>query len=546
MNLNISVSRERVDRLLQKLVSFQWEKLMVPFAVLMATIATTYSFLTDHIISYGDAESHLNIAKRVVDGLTNGFAQLGGIWLPVPHLLMVPFVAFDGLWRTGLAGSIVSGISYTISAVLVYKTMYMLTKNRWASLVSFLVFATNLNILYMQSTPMTELPLIVFFMLSSYYFVKFIKNPTDSLSLIFAAFFGFIASLARYDGWFLVLFEAMVIVLVHFPFKQVVTALKTKDYDSLFKRFQTAEGQIIMFATLAFFGILLWLIWGYLILGDPFYFTTSSFSAKSQQQAWLRRGELPAYNHLGIAFLYYFITTLSNAGVLPFLMGLVGIIQYLFNKKDKNRFYVMIIYAVPFIFNVYTMFVGQSVVFIPHLTPTTFEWTLFNVRYGIMMVPTVAFGVGYLFMNRKQFGKALIIGLLAFQMCLYVVGYSKVITFADGSVGLSRAKRPDAEYWIKQHYDHGLVLLDDYARTLSILRSGIKMQDVIYIGNKPYWEESLVKPEKYARWIVMQRNDTVWNHVYADPKVQGRLYKYFEKAYTSPDILIFRRKDGVK
>jgi hypothetical protein len=107
--------------------------------------------------------------------------------------------------------------------------------------------------------------------------------------------------------------------------------------------------------------------------------------------------------------------------------------------------------------------------------------------------------------------------------------------------GLSQAKRPDAEQWMAKHYDGGLVLLDDYTRTMSILRSNIPMQNVIYIGNKPYWEESFYQPEKYARWIVTQKDDAVWKNIFNNKIIEGRLYKYFNKVYTSPEILIFRR-----
>ncbi|MDA6399016.1 hypothetical protein OSK33_24620, partial [Escherichia coli] len=55
---------------------------VVILATLLAILASEYSFIHGYTISYGDAESHLNIAKRVVDSLTSGFAQLGGIWLP--------------------------------------------------------------------------------------------------------------------------------------------------------------------------------------------------------------------------------------------------------------------------------------------------------------------------------------------------------------------------------------------------------------------------------------------------------------------------------
>jgi hypothetical protein len=71
------------------------------------------------------------------------------------------------------------------------------------------------------------------------------------------------------------------------------------------------------------------------------------------------------------------------------------------------------------------------------------------------------------------------------------------------------------------------------------------MNQIIYVGNKPYWPESLKEPEKYATWIIMQEHDELWNTIYEDPAIQGRMYKYFEKVYTSPQILIFKRNLNV-
>ena len=71
------------------------------------------------------------------------------------------------------------------------------------------------------------------------------------------------------------------------------------------------------------------------------------------------------------------------------------------------------------------------------------------------------------------------------------------------------------------------------------------MKDVIYIGNKPYWDESFIDPEKYARWIVMQKDDAIWKNIYEQPEANAKLFKYFNKVYTSENILIFRRIDPV-
>jgi hypothetical protein len=545
--INLNINKSRFQSAYQYLKDTNGVFVVAFLSLLLAVAATVWSYQNGYIISYGDAESHLNIAKRVMHSLTPGFAQLGGIWLPLPHLFMVPFVYFDKLWRTGLAGSIVSGISYIISAVYLYKLTAIFTKKQWAAFVAALVFMLNPNILYLQTTPMTELPLIAFFILSSYYFIKFILSENNFNFLILAALFGFCATLSRYDGWFLVLMEAAVLGLMYWPIRRFPTQFGEIKKVWNRQNWWKMQGHVIMFGTLAFFGILVWLAWDFLILGDPLYFTHSQFSAKSQQQNWLLRGELPGYKNILQSLLYYLVTAMSNSGVVIFAMTLIGVVVYLFDKKLKHRWLVFAILIVPFIFNVVTLFLGQSVIFIPHITPETFEWNLFNVRYGVMMVPLAAFIVGYLFYVAKPAGKALIAMALLFQLGLYGIGYSKVISFEDGVKGLSSAsaKVPDAQYWIRDNYDTGLVLVDDFARTLSIVRTTIPMQNVIYVGNKPYWEESLKEPEKYATWIIMQKDDAVWDSMLENPVVEGRLYTYFQKVYTSPEILVFKRNDAV-
>src|SRR4051812_18338072 len=111
---NFSISKRNIERLQKWFSSLNVERIIVVLSIALALGATVYSYIHGYITAYGDAESHLNIAKRIIDSLTPGFAQLGGIWLPLPHLLMVPFVHIDFLWRTGLAGSIVSGTAYVI------------------------------------------------------------------------------------------------------------------------------------------------------------------------------------------------------------------------------------------------------------------------------------------------------------------------------------------------------------------------------------------------------------------------------------------------
>lgn len=535
-------------------------------AIVSAVSATFYYFRTGYITAYGDAESHLNIAKRVIDSLTPGLAQLGGIWLPLPHLLLVPFVYFDYLWRTGLAGSIVSGICFVVSAVFIYKLSYLVTKNQMASVTSALVFIFNPNILYLQSTPMTELTLIVFFVLSTYYFARFLYDRSRIAHLVLAALFGFCASLSRYDGWALVLAEAGVIVLLYLPdainWKKawsgnkgalMPAALASENGEPMVdrKKWGMLEGRFILFSTLAFLGIFLWFVWGWLILGDPLYFSHSEFSAKSQQNSWLARGELPAYHNVWVSIQYYAVTAATNIGPILTAASIIALVLFVLDKRMRERLFIVFILMVPFIFNTATLYLGQSVIFIPSLTPASYEWTLFNVRYGVMMVPAAAFFIGYLFYALEEKGgkmlsygaQAGIMALILLQAFMFATGASPVITLDDGLYGLSStiSKPSEIQNWFNANYDGGLVLLDDYSRSISIIQSPVPMQDVIYVGNKPYWDDSLVAPETYATWIIIQTNDSLWQAIWENPTTQARLFKYFNKVYTSQNFLIFKR-----
>ena len=73
----------------------------------LATCVSVFAFLfyyrTGEVLLYGDAIAHINIARRVFDSRTPGVLQLGTVWLPLPHLLMIPFILSTKMWQTGAA-----------------------------------------------------------------------------------------------------------------------------------------------------------------------------------------------------------------------------------------------------------------------------------------------------------------------------------------------------------------------------------------------------------------------------------------------------------
>src|SRR5260370_42305441 len=84
-------------------------------AGLVSVLSFLFCLRQGSVLFYGDAVAHINIARRVFDSRTPGLLQLGTVWLPLPHLLMIPFLVSDWMWQTGIGGSIPALIAYVFS-----------------------------------------------------------------------------------------------------------------------------------------------------------------------------------------------------------------------------------------------------------------------------------------------------------------------------------------------------------------------------------------------------------------------------------------------
>ncbi|MGA8867092.1 MAG: hypothetical protein WB510_08995, partial [Candidatus Sulfotelmatobacter sp.] len=96
-------------------VSSRWDdevRLLAWLAVCVSVLSFLYHYRHGDVLLYGDAVAHINIARRVFDSKTPGLLQLGTVWLPLPHLLILPFVVSDSLWQSGAGGSLPSMVAY--------------------------------------------------------------------------------------------------------------------------------------------------------------------------------------------------------------------------------------------------------------------------------------------------------------------------------------------------------------------------------------------------------------------------------------------------
>lgn len=500
------------------------EKTLLILTIIFSVSAIYISYTTGIMTAYNDATAHLNTARRMIDSLTPGFVQIGSIWLPLLHLLELPFVVNDFLYFSGLAGAIVSGISFIVASVFLYKLVLLVTQKMSAAFLGALLFITNGNLLYMQTTAMFE-PLLMSVVLAAvYYLAKWTKSRLIN-HLIVAAFFTCMATLTRYDGWAFFLAALFYVGIMTF-----------------FTMRKAREGPLIIFLFLASFGIVLWLAYNQLIFSDPLYFANSEYSAKSQQDVLATWGALPTKRNLELSAATYGITALVNLGVVSTILSIIGLAVYTFKNALSTDRWAPYLLLVPLGFNIVSLYLGQSVIWMPMIPP--FFDTYFNARYGILMLPAAAFFVGFL-ASFRIFIPIVIAGIAA-QFVLFFnpsllpmfgreIG---IITRQDTVSSINNQTLKTAEF-LHTNYDEGLILLSAASIDSLIFHAQIPLKNYITEGSGDYWKKSLEDPRVHARWIVFfkDRTDRVGKKVGYWPKLKT----YYDLKYEDQTFQVWKR-----
>src|SRR4029077_3582486 len=160
--------------------------------VWLAIFVSVFSFLIYHrngdVLLYGDAVAHINIARRVFDSKTPGLLQLGTVWLPLPHLLILPFIVSKQMWQSGSGGSIPSMAAYVLGVLGIFRLVgSALTRDgavraaaRVVPWAAALLYCANPNLIYMQATAMGESLYLALFIWAVGYFADFARGGEKS------------------------------------------------------------------------------------------------------------------------------------------------------------------------------------------------------------------------------------------------------------------------------------------------------------------------------------------------------------------------------
>ena len=458
--------------------------------------------------TYGDALAHMEGARRLFDSLTPGYVEIGTGWLPAFHLLVSPLARNDHLWRTGLAGSVVSMVSFVITARFLFRLSLEMNRTlagAWVTLASVLLCP---NMLYLAVTPLTESLAILWSVLTVYGLFRF-QLTGRWRAVVGSALSAFAGTLTRYDAWYLLPFAALYVLLGRrAPWR---------------KRFR----QVVVFSVVAGAGPVLWLAHNGLRFGNPLEFYNGQYSAKAiyAHQISTTGFRYPTDGSLLVSARYFLEDCRLTIGALPLELALLGLIAWVVDSSERGRRAAALLLLTPLPFYVHSMAHAS----IPLYVPTLFPNTYYNLRYGLEMLPAVAIFPSFLLapcLSRRVRGALLatIVAALGVQAISTVSrGASELVVVKEGILNTPcRSPRQQTIIrYLRQYYDGRLIIVSAGKWPCVNPELGIPFRNTLSEANREQWQglERGVGPA--VGWIIRGDGDRVDQLMRAYPQAFG-------------------------
>jgi hypothetical protein len=357
---------------------------VVASSVAASVLATMWSWRHNAMLNYGDAIAHMHIARRVFDSRHPGFSELGSVWLPLPHLLLVPFVAVYTWWANGIAGMIPSALAYIASCAGIYRLA-----RHWLrppeALLSLLFFALNPNLLYLQTTAMTE-PLFLCEMIwLAVWLVEWrasLNNdpPRAARLLVGIAIVLIAAVFTRYDGWILAFLAWTSVGIV-----------QLRRGTLRFRTFWITTAAVVA-------APIVWFAFNAVVFGDWLDFARGPYSAAAIELRTATPGSgppHPGWHDPWVSFLFFMKTAEMDAtgeawGNTLLSIATLGTAWACLTTRHRAFLWTLLLWL-PIPFYAYSIAFASVPIFLPVWWPHS--W--YNTRYGMELLPALALGLGF-------------------------------------------------------------------------------------------------------------------------------------------------------
>lgn len=474
---------------------------------LLGIAAAIYYAQAGLVLSHYDAKAHLVVARRILDSLTPGWEQVGAVWLPLPHLVNMLPVQVDALYRTGLFAVMVSMACHALAAVSIATTVVSATASRSAAIAAAALFATNPNVLYLQSTPMTE-PML--FGLSAWQ-VSLATRWVVRGDLTLPRALGWasvLACLTRYEAW------------------PITAACITASAFAWWRRGKSIRalapvfGRLLLFPIMAILGFM---AFSRLTVGE--WFVSGGFFVPDET---LRGQPMAALSLIvegaralggdwlvGMAVVSALVTLLAGIGSpgrAPLLIGL-------------------------------SLFAAAALPVSAYLAGHPFR-----IRYEIALIVAAALAIGLAIGLLKRAAPALAVLATVLVVIDMPPFWSEAPMVREAQLDPNTPARKQVTDCLSAHYRGGPVMasmgsLGHYMHEMSA--SGFAIRDFLHEGNGPLWDSAFTRgPAALAEWVLVEEQAEGGDAIAQRSRRYPALLAAYARICEGGGVALYRRDAG--
>jgi hypothetical protein len=536
-------------------------------------MSAAYLYSTDDLalLYYSDSVSHLVRAREILDSSSPGFQQIGTVWLPLPHLILMPVSLVDFLFKSGFAGLAISLPSVAIASAILYKIIKAEVKVSWISVIGACTYFLNPNVVYLGITPMTEALFMLFFVLSAYYFQKCSRISNSALccvksvgkretslnqlacidysqkegrdsdfcsfvqkNLIKYSLFISLATLCRYEAW--------PITILPMIYTAATFARRPKHKHILSCRIP--KRLICCSILLPFSGIIFWVSYNLYYYADPLeFFDAHYYSAIEQAFEGQNR------RHLYLQPLNVASTYVTNAIAMYGPIIMVGAAISLLMQTTLGRLNAVYVFlAIPSAATFAALLLGVA----------EMNDTWYNSRFLITLSPLLALLVSTLVKavapsNLKS--NCSISLVLSTILLIYPVVaapfFGEIVTFVDAKNSISFGTRPAASEMamvLDGLYDGGNILIITGSQQQNIIMqaSSIPLSHYKTAIDGPSNDDPLLLHWKDSQYIILSKKPDssaqIFNNRWAERGEE--IGKCFSKLHENSYYVLMRSKNS--
>jgi hypothetical protein len=484
---------------------------LIALVVLVAgTLAALHYSRAGLALAHWDARAHLVVARRVFDNLVPSWQQVGAVWLPLPHVLNMLPVQVDAWYRTGASAIAISVLSMMVTAWALASFIARITGSFIGGACAAALLMTDPNLLYLQSTPMTEPLLFATMALAIATTAAWVDAGARERPVVAGACVA-AACMTRYEAW------PMTAVLI------LLTPLVLLRRGAAVSAAVRASVRLALFpaGAIALFTLNSWWTSGYWFVPRDFYVPEN----EALGRGWL------AWEQVRDGAYQLASPTFVRAGVASAMfVALMAVVS----KRRASLVLVLALgaaAALPW----YAYLQGHPI----------------RVRYSVPLVAACAAVTGTaiaaLWAPVRIAAGLLVAALLVTHA--RPIDHTAPVVVESQRDRENMAARAAVTGFLRQHYDGTLLMismgsLGHYMHDLTA--ANLYIRDFLHEGNGEIWPYALARPRPYAGWIAMEERAEGGDALFHAAQRDRTWLDGYERVTEGGGVALYRRKPTLK